>query len=360
MSDTPSIRIHTPQLAFPEVELSMKDFVGSFEELYSRKVRNKERLLSIFHNAGVHRRYVSGQPIALSQMTDLRERNLLYQEQMKKYCGQAARAALLKAHTQAHEIDMVISVSCTGFMIPSVETFLIPELGMKPTTKRLPITEIGCAGGLYGLNRAVEYCKGHPGSKVLLVAAEFCSLAMVPEDLSMQALVGMALFGDGVAATVVSSDTQGTNPTSAPFVFESMQSMLVPESHHYMGFDLGAEGFRLILDRVIAKAMSETVGPVIQTYLEDRSIESRDLNFFAIHPGGKKLLVALEDFFSLDANALHASYSALRDYGNLSSASILAVLNHLERDQAMISGQQGLFAAFGPGFTIELMNVTHA
>ncbi len=339
-----------PSTVTPPYEMELDALLAVFQQHYGESLRHFDKIVSIFKNAGVGKRYLCETPETLVNLQDFPERNQRYQAAMKKYVVEAAQQALENAGRVAKDIDYIVLSSCTGHMIPGADIHLIQELGFRPDVKRLPVNQIGCAGGLYGVAHARDFCLPRPDTHALVIAAEFGSYAFVPTDLSMSAMVGIALFGDGAAATVIGP------PTDRPSLkLTSQKNLIVPNSERFLAFDLEHDGFRVIIDRAIAKAMGEVVGPHIEQFLQDSQQPARDLRFWGIHPGGQKIIGGVRDAFSLSDDDLAQSWNTLKSVGNLSSASILFVIKALLEEKELDEGTPGLLAAFGPGFNIELM-----
>lgn len=341
-----------PALALPPHVLTRDDLKEAARAFLGDGFPHLRRVLGIIENSGVQRRHLA-RPLAETLSTSgFGARNDLYVELVKDLGARAAAEALANAGVAASQIDLVITTSCTGIMIPSLDAWLMPRMGFRRTTKRLPITELGCAAGAAALSRAREHCQAYPGANVLVVAAEMCSLTYQPQDLTMQALVGAILFGDGVAACVVRGDD------AAPgLALAKNDSFLFEDSWAYMGFDVKDTGLHLVLDKGIPGAVERQIAPVLNGFLDRAGPgwETGKPDFFAIHPGGRKVLDEIARVFDLDDEALRASYDCLRDVGNLSSASIFVVLKNLFERYPPANGAKGLVTAFGPGFSAEML-----
>lgn len=309
---------------------------------------HKGQIKKIFLNSKVETRY-SVRPVeANAKVTSFKDRNDMYIEWSKKLGIKAAREAIENASMKPTDIDFVITTSCTGFMIPSLDAFLINDLGMKRTTKRLPITELGCAGGAQALARARDFVAAHPGSTVLVVAVELPSLTVQADDFSMTNLVAASLFGDGCAAVVVTD-----RPRSGAKILSS-ESFLFPDSYHFMGFDTSEKGFTIVLDKDIPHAVEAKVAPLIEELMAPSGHKPKDLDFFVFHPGGRKVLENMESSFNIAHEKVKDSWDALWEVGNLSSASVIVVYKNLYERYRPKHGQKGLLTAFGPGFSCEM------
>jgi len=310
------------------------------------------RLERIIDNSGIERRYLVRPIEETVHPEGFGARNELYARESKRLVEAAARGALDHAGLEPEDIDLVITTSCTGIMIPSVCAHLIPALGFRPQTKRLPITELGCAAGTVALSRAREFLRCYPGRNVLIVSHELCSLTYQRGDQSMQALVGAMLFGDGAAGVVVRGDG---GARGAGLRLDVNASFLFEDSWGYMGFDVRDSGLHLILDKGIPGAVERQIGPVLNGFLAEQGRSARDVDFFCLHPGGRKILDEIARVFSLCPSRARASYDCLAEVGNLSSASIYVVLHNLMERYAPRAGDTGLVVGFGPGFSAEML-----
>lgn len=337
-----------PALALPKHSFSIEDAKAKAEAVLGKDFPHIKKILRILENAGVQKRYLVQTLEESFAHEGLKSRNDLFIEESKRLGKQAAEAAMKNAGVTGEDIDLIITTSCTGFMIPSVCAYLLPELGMKRNTKRMPITELGCAAGAVSISRAREFCQTYPGSNVLIMSHELCSLTFQPDDFSMQAIVGGALFGDGVTAAVVRDA-----PVSG-FEVAANDSYLFEDSWHYMGFDVRDSGFHLVLDKGIPGAVEKQIAPVFREFLANNDVTREDLDFFAIHPGGRKLVDELSRALEISEESNAPSRECLRDVGNLSSASVFVVLKNLFERHRPKAGEKGLLAAFGPGFSAEM------
>lgn len=313
------------------------------------------RVLRIIENTGIQKRYLV-KPIEETVVpTGFGERNDRFIETSKALGVEAAQGALANAGLGVGDIDFIITTSCTGVMIPSLDAHLIATMGFNQRTKRMPLTELGCAAGTVALSRARELIAGGAAKNVLIVAHELCSLTYQPADLTMQALVGALLFGDGVAATVVRGDGKHTGPG---LQLDSNESFLFADSWGYMGFDIRDSGLHLILDKGIPGAVERAIAPVLLGFLDGQKMPKDSLDFFCLHPGGKKVIDEIVRVLSLEDGDVQASRDCLAEVGNLSSASILVVLKNTFERYAPKSGERGLVVGFGPGFSAEMLLTT--
>lgn len=342
-----------PAVALPAHEFSRETLERTADLVLGDNHRHLGRVRKIIGNSGIEKRFLV-QPIEETITPNgFGHRNDLFIKASKELGERAARGALENAGLKPTDIDLIITTSCTGFMIPSLCAHLIPEMGFSRTVRRLPITERGCAAGAFALALAKDHIKGG-GKNVLIVAHEFCSLTYQREDFSMQALVGALLFGDGVAAVVVRGDG-GHTEVGGGFAMQESESWLFEDSWGYMGFDVKDSGLHLVLDKGIPGAVERAIKPVMLGFLEKHGLTKHDVDFHVLHPGGKKVIDEVARTFELEEQALSASYDCLRNVGNLSSASVLVVLKNTFDDKLPGAGQRGLLTAFGPGFSAEMV-----
>lgn len=275
------------------------------------------------------------------------EKNDIYIEAAKEM----AEAALLKACKQADvspgQIDYLITTSCTGFMIPSVDAYLVDKLGMRQDVVRIPITEMGCAGGTSGLIYAQKLLRGHPGAKAALVAVEAPSITFQRDDDSMENLVSTAIFADGAAAAIL-----GDGPGLAPVVRDTNMYHF-PRSTHLMGYKLTNSGLKIVLDREVPDAIAGHFEKFFYPLLNRNGLEVNDVDHFVFHPGGKKIIQQVEKLLHTHGKNVDASREVLGTRGNLSSATVLYVLEKVIREAAPKEGELGYMLAFGPGFSAQ-------
>ena len=257
--------------------------------------------------------------------------------------------ALARAKMTAADIDLLISVSCTGIMIPSLDAHLVDRLGFRRDVRRLPITELGCAGGAAAIGRAADFLRGVPQGNALVVAVELPSLNLQPDDLTRDNLVSSALFGDGAAAVVL----RGGAHDQGCRVLDT-QSHLFPQSTHALGFDLRSDGFHCVLSKDIPALLGPELGAVVARLTARAGLTRADLTSFVVHPGGKTILGCFEEALNLSRNDTQPSWDVLRDFGNQSSVSVLFVLDQWMETRRAPANSHGLLVAFGPGLSTEM------
>jgi alkylresorcinol/alkylpyrone synthase len=267
-----------------------------------------------------------------------------YAEHAGRLARQAACRALGAAGVEPAAIDLVISVSCTGYLVPSLDVRLAAEIGLRPDVIRLPLTELGCSGGAAAVAAAHRHLVAFPAHRVLIVAVELPSLTFQRDDRSLDNLTASLVFGDGAVGVVMGGEA------GDHLQVRGAASHLVPESAHVLGFDLRDRGFHVVLDRRLPKLIEGQLAAVVEGFVRRLDMESP--RFYAVHAGGPRVFDAVESALGLRGGELEPSRRAFREVGNLSSASILFTLAGLDG----VSGD-GLGLAFGPGVTIELTHL---
>ena len=302
----------------------------------------------VFANAAVQTRYGCRPLLDLAHPLSVTETSVLYQQQVRALGEQVARTCLEQAAVTASAVELLITTSCTGFMIPSLDAYLANALGFSPHVKRLPVTELGCAAGAAALARAFDYLCAFPDQRVLVVAVELPSLTFQLRDLSPANIVSSALFGDGAAAVLL----QGQPMAGKPRILAG-ESTLFPQTTGLMGFDLKDSGLHIVLSAEIPEVVCAAVPGLVEQFLGRQGLTVTDLTHFLLHPGGRRVLDGLAQCLGLAEDQTAVSRTILRDYGNLSSASVLVILDRFLTTEHTRCGDLGLLLAFGPGFSAE-------
>lgn len=300
-----------------------------------------ERLMPVFANAGIETRYSCVPLEWYDRPHGWAERNELYLEHAVRLLERATRASLAAADLTPEQIDAVVTVSTTGIATPSLDARLLNRLGLRSDAIRLPVFGLGCAGGVASLARAADLARARPGAKILCLVVELCALCFRRGDNSKSNVVATALFGDGAAAAIVS--TEGTGPRFGPAGEHTW-----PNSLDVMGWDVMEDGLKAIFSRDIPALVRSELRPAVEAFLARHRHSLAAVEHIVCHPGGVKVLNAIEEAFALAPRALDHARAVLRDYGNMSAATVLFVL-----DRTLRAGAHGrmLLAALGPGFT---------
>jgi len=324
----------------------VKYYMGRVFDIPERRV---EAMMAIVDNAQVHQRHAifpidyTIEPRALSQT------NNEYIEHAVKLGREAAEKCLAKASLRPEDIDLIITVSCTGFMIPSLDAHLIKLMGFRSDIRRMPFTELGCAAGAMAISRAADYIKSYPDANVLIIAVELPSLTFQRKDISQANLISSILFGDGAAAVIVTGQEK---PGPRVLVTETYT---FPDSLGAMGFDLRDSGFHILLAKDVPEMIGAQIKDLVHGFLERNGKCRKDIKGWILHPGGARLLGNVEEQLGLCKCDTQPSWDILGNVGNLSSATILFILQEWLEKRPLPSGEHAIAAAFGPGFSAEFL-----
>lgn len=309
--------------------------------------RFKRKVLKIFEGAGVDRRYSIMDAHQVFYNYSLEERNAIYVEGMKELGHQALEKALEKANWNPQDIDYIITVSCTGIMIPSVDAYLINALNMRQDVLRLPVTEMGCAAGISGMIYANEFLRANPGKRAAVIALESPTATFQLDDFSMVNIVSAAIFGDGAAAVLMSSNPDDKGPR---VLDQAMYHFY--DATHMMGFKLVDTGLQMILDKSVPEQIASHFPEIIHPFLERNGKKIEEVEHLIFHPGGKKIVQTVEELFGKLGKNINDTKEVLKLYGNMSSATVLYVLERF-MDKETSPGELGVMLSFGPGFSAQ-------
>ncbi|HKO05027.1 MAG TPA: 3-oxoacyl-[acyl-carrier-protein] synthase III C-terminal domain-containing protein [Candidatus Acidoferrales bacterium] len=335
--------------ALPQYELTRESVRYYLDRVFPLQGVRLEAMQAIVENSQIERRFCIHPVEFIVEPRPLEELSKDYIENSVELGQRVAEDCLKRAGCGPRDIDLLITVSCTGFMIPSLDAHLINRMGFRCDVRRLPMTELGCAAGAAGLARATEFLRAFPGANALLISVELPSLTFQRRDISQANLISSILFGDGAAAALVSG-----NGASGPRLLDT-RSYTFPDSLAAMGFDLKNSGFHIVLSRDVPDLIRGKIKELVTSFLGSHGLRQEEMAAFVLHPGGQKLLRYIEEELGLPRELTQPSWDVLRDYGNLSSASVLFVLHEWLAKGKLVPGDYGLLAAFGPGFTAELL-----
>ena len=322
----------------------------------SGRTPHAEKVLRILGRSGVETRRMVVPLAELFRQGGFGERNRNYIRHAKELALDVSRAALQSAGVAPETIDLIVTSSCTGFMIPSVDAHLANELPLNDRIRRLPITELGCAGGAMALSHTDDILRGRSDPAALVVAVELSSLNAQREDFSMAHMVSGALFGDGAAAVLVTGEDSefAAKHPHAPRIVEHTTAFF-HDTIDAMGFRLESTGFHMILDASIPDMLEEHLPGALDALVTKCGLQLEDIDHILMHPGGRRILDTAEAILDRGPSALRHSRELLAQYGNLSSASIFALLHKFLESGDAGPGDRAILAAFGPGFNAELI-----
>jgi alkylresorcinol/alkylpyrone synthase len=264
--------------------------------------------------------------------------------------------ALHNAGLQPEDLGALLFTTVTGVASPSIDALLINRMGLPANIRRTPIFGLGCVAGAAGIARASDYVRAYPKQAAALVSVELCSLTLQREDLSVANLISSGLFADGAAAVIVTGeDFESLQPENSGPRILATRSVFYPATEEMMGWSISEKGFRIILSTEVPNLIRQNLGRDVDAFLADNGHQRSDLKSFVLHTGGPKVLDASADALGLHNGELDASWDCLRKVGNLSSASVLCVLEDVMKNRRPEPGTLGLLAAMGPGFCSELL-----
>ena len=319
----------------------VKLWMQNQEERFQRKV------IKLFEGAAVDKRYSIMAPEEVFTATSFEEKNNIYTREVVLLAEQSLKKSLKKAKLKATEIDYIITVSCTGIMIPSLDAYLINSLKMKQDIVRLPVTEMGCAAGVSGIIYAKNFLKANPNKRAAVIAVEAPTATFQLDDFSMTNIVSAAIFGDGASSVILSSYEEDKGPE---IIDEAMYHFY--DATKMMGFKLVNTGLQMILDKEVPQKIADHFPAIIHPFLERNNLTINEIDHLIFHPGGKKIVQTVEDLFGALGKNIDDTKEVLRLYGNMSSATVLYVLERF-MDRNLAKGEKGIMLSFGPGFSAQ-------
>ena len=362
-----SIGTATPANKMPQMQIAefMADAL-QFDE------RERKMLRKLYHSSGIQHRYsvladyatakekrtFFSESSAAELFPGVQKRMKAYQEHALPLAFNAVQDCLQQYHhSTKEEISHLITVSCTGMHAPGLDIELINKLGLNKTIQRTGIQFMGCHAAINAVKVANDYCLANPGEKALIVCAELCSLHFQNKN-TRDHLLANALFGDGAAALLI-----GTERTSFPaLTCEAFYSHILPDEGENMAWNIGDYGFEMKLSGQIPSILNKNIKKLVDNLLQKAGLKTEDVDLYAIHPGGKKILEACEQQLDLTSHDNKYAYDVLADYGNMSSPTILFILKKIMKSlNDKDVGKRVLSLAFGPGITVEttLFNITN-
>lgn len=346
----------------PQNRYAQDDITDVFATVVAAEGTKLGLLQRIHRNAGVEHRHLA---LPLDQYAGLSDFGTANDHFIA--CGLALGTtaivdALAAAGLNPHDVDLIISTTITGLAVPSLDARLAGRIGLREDVRRVPMVGLGCVAGAAGIARLDDYLVGHPTHVAVLMSVELCSLTLQSDDVSTANMVASGLFGDGAAAVVAVGSAHPAHSTSAddsgqpnrPRVIAS-RSRLYPDTERAMGWDVGSTGLRIVLGVEVPELVRDYVGDDVDTFLATQGLMRADIGWWVCHPGGPRVLEAMQDALGVDQDALQVTWDSLARIGNLSSASVLHVLADTLATRPPRPGTYGLMLAMGPGFCLELV-----
>jgi alkylresorcinol/alkylpyrone synthase len=343
-----SVKIITAVKELPVYSRETPDILPLLDGWLERQdARFVSKVKKIFEGAAVDRRYSIMDPVEVFTATSFEEKNDIYCREAIILGKKVLRKALDKAGWKPESLDYIITVSCTGIMIPSLDAYLINAIGLRNDIVRLPVTEMGCAAGISGIIYAKNFLKANPGKRAAVIAIESPTATFQLDDFSMPNIVSAAIFGDGAACCLLSSADSDHGPE---ILGEQMYHFY--DAEHMMGFRLTNGGLKMVLDIEVPDTIASHFDAIITPFLEKHNLDIKQINHLIFHPGGKKIITTVEELFTGKGKNIDATKKVLRQYGNMSSATVLYVLEEIMENNPQ-PGERGLMLSFGPGFSAQ-------
>jgi alkylresorcinol/alkylpyrone synthase len=336
--------------ALPEHYYDQETLLAAFRDQWAQRYHNIGRIEKLHRNVLVGGRHLALPMEEYPKIENWGQANDHWIRVAEELGGAAVSAALDRAGLAVADVDAFYFTTVTGVATPSIDARLMNRLSLPAHVKRVPIFGLGCLAGAAGVARAADYLKGHPDEVAVLLSVELCSLTLQRDDLSVENLIGSGLFGDGAAAAVLVGEARSS---SGPRVVAS-RSSFYPDSERVMGWDVSEKGFKIVLSAEVPEMVRRNLRRDVDSFLSEHGLQRDDVTEWISHPGGPKVLEAMQEALELPDDALEGAWKTLREVGNLSSTSVLLVLESVLASPPA-DGSWGLMSAMGPGFCSELV-----
>jgi len=345
------MKIASAASAFPKNYYSQKFLLEQLQEYWGDRLKNPNMLARLHRNVTVEGRYLALPTEKYYDIKTWGQANDIWIEVAQELGEQALCRALHHAGVDASQLGALFFVSVTGISSPSIDALLVNRMGLPRSIRRVPIFGLGCVAGAAGISRAADYVRAYPSQAAALVSVELCSLTIQRDDLSVANLISSGLFADGSAAVIVTgSDLDSSGPEIL-----ATRSVFYPDTEEMMGWKVTEKGFRITLSPEVPTLIRENLGRDMDEFLGERGHRRSDIGSWVLHTGGPKVLGATAAALDLHNGQLDASWDCLKRVGNLSSASVLVVLEDVMKNRRPEPGTLGVLAAMGPGFCSELL-----
>lgn len=337
--------------ALPQHKYDQRVLLQALQKHWGPKVDNPVFLERLQARVGVETRHLALPLADYYGLTRWGDANNRWIEVAQDLGQKALCCALARAGLSTEDLGALFFVSVTGVSSPSIDARLVNRMRLPVNIKRIPIFGLGCVAGAAGIARAADYVRAYPKQVAALVSVELCSLTLQQEDISIANIISSGLFGDGAAAVLVAGvDRQAAGPQIL-----ATKSVFYPDSEHVMGWDISEKGFRIVLSREVPEVVQDHLASDVDAFLEEQGLTRAEIGTWVLHTGGPRVLEATQAALGLPDGALDASWECLRRTGNLSSASVLLVLEEFMTKRRPAPGTYSILAAMGPGFCSELV-----
>lgn len=340
---------------FPPHYYSQTELSTAFQELWEEQGVNPSRVARLHANTSVEGRYIA---VPMEEYYPLRGwegPNAIFARIALELGERVLEELFEAAGLDASAIGLLAFASTTGIAIPTIDARLLGRMPFAPGTKRLPLFGLGCVAGAAGTARVSDYLRGHPSEAAVLLAEEFCSLTIQKHDVSVANIIACGLFGDAAGAILMVGDDHPLAGAGSTVEVVATRSVFFPDSEHYMGWEIKETGMQVLLSADVPEASRTALSAEIEAFLAEHDLSTGDIGRWVSHPGGPKVIEALEEGLGLNGTTLQRSRDVLREVGNVSSVSVLLILDAVLRDDPPSPGTWGLMLAMGPGFVAELV-----
>jgi alkylresorcinol/alkylpyrone synthase len=337
--------------AFPKHKYDQFVLLAALKKHWGPKLDNPMFIERLHNRVGVDTRNLALPMEEYEGLTNWKQANDHWIRIATELGAEALTGACKRAGVDPKQIGALFFVSVTGVASPSIDARIVNRLSLSPQIKRIPIFGLGCVAGAAGIARAADYVRAFPDQIAAVIAVELCSLTLQQEDLSVANLISSGLFGDGAAAVLLA----GANVQSSGPKVLATRSVFYPDSEQVMGWDISDKGFRIVLSKEVPDVVDQHLAQDVDSFFEDQGLSRKDIHSWILHTGGPRILEATQRALELPEGALASSWECLRRTGNLSSASVLCVLEEFLMNKRPPAGAYSLLAAMGPGFCSELV-----
>jgi alkylresorcinol/alkylpyrone synthase len=352
-----TVRISGVGSALPEFCYTQETLTQALKQYWGRRLENPEQFERLHAHMKVASRHLAFPMPRYLEFVTWGDTNAAWFEAAQELGERAIYEALRHAGLSRRNLHALIVVSVPGVASPSLDARLINRMDLRPDIKRTPIFGVGCVGGALGLSRAADHVRAYPDQNAAVLAVETCSLTLKRDDLSTTNLIATGLFGDGAAAVVVSGSKSGAGaaaPEPGPEILD-VRSFFYPDTEEIMGWDISENGFKIVLSPQLMDLIRRNLGRDVDAFLDSHGLSRADIGNWVVHTGGPRVLEAMQDALGLTARDAQLSWDSLNRIGNLSSASVLMVLEDTLKNHRPKPGTLGVLLAMGPGFCSEMI-----